>query len=483
MKSSSLLLTLTATVISTTEAINLHKRQDGIEPRVVGLDLHRNHVSDPRVNDRNRRRKRDGSVNVNIDNEKTLYFLNASMGTPEQSIRFHLDTGSSDLWVNTADSEYCSTRSDPCVISGTYNANDSSTYEYVASNFNISYADGSGAAGDYATDTLHIGNQDIKSLQFGIGYESSSAQSILGIGYPAIEAQVEREGMKSYQNLPAKMAADGIIASNAYSIWLNDLNASTGTILFGGVDHSQYDGELVTLPIQKSGDEVSEFFITLTGISLGSSTIQDNLALAVLLDSGSSLTYLPDDIVSDIFNMVDAVYDEDEETAFVPCSLANEDMNMTFKFSDPASISVPINELVLDFTDITGRQLAFRNGDAACMFGIAPSAGGTNVLGDTFLRSAYVVFDLDNNEISLAQSNFNVTSTNIAEIGSGDDPVPSSTASDEPTSADSGLPGGGDSGNSAGNEESGAGVLSPSRMDTLVVGTAGFALGLTIFLA
>ena len=38
------------------------------------------------------------------------------------------------------------------------------------------------------------------------------------------------------------------------------------------------------------------------------------------------------------------------------------------------------------------------------------------MLGDTFLRSAYVVYDLNQNTISLAQTNFNATGDNIMEI-------------------------------------------------------------------
>ena len=50
------------------------------------------------------------------------------------------------------------------------------------------------------------------------------------------------------------------------------------------------------------------------------------------------------------------------------------------------------------------------------ILGIAPAGSSTPVLGDTFLRSAYVVYDLHNNEISLAQTNFNSTGSNIMEI-------------------------------------------------------------------
>lgn len=49
------------------------------------------------------------------------------------------------------------------------------------------------------------------------------------------------------------------------------------------------------------------------------------------------------------------------------------------------------------------------------MFGILPSSS-IYILGDTFLRSAYVVYDLARNEISLAQTVFNSTENNIIEL-------------------------------------------------------------------
>lgn len=53
-------------------------------------------------------------------------------------------------------------------------ANQSSTYNYLSSAFNITYADQSGANGDYGTDTLVFGGSTIQEIQFGIGYVSTS---------------------------------------------------------------------------------------------------------------------------------------------------------------------------------------------------------------------------------------------------------------------------------------------------------------------
>lgn len=68
------------------------------------------------------------------------------------------------------------------------------------------------------------------------------------------------------------------------------------------------------------------------------------------------------------------------------------------------------------------------DGTQGCALGIVPTSGGSSVLGDTFLRSVYVVYDMDNNEISLANTNFNVSGGgggSVLEIGN---TVPGATA-------------------------------------------------------
>ena len=85
---------------------------------------------------------------------------------------------------------------------------------------------------------------------------------------------------------PAQLLADGVIQSNAFSLWLNDLDASTGSILFGGIDTEKFEGTLATLPIQKESGYYAEFLITLTGVSLGNTVIASNQAQAVIIGLG-----------------------------------------------------------------------------------------------------------------------------------------------------------------------------------------------------
>ncbi len=290
------------------------------------------------------------------------------------------------------------------------------------------------------------------------------------------------------------MVDNGLIRSNAYSLWLNDLDANTGSILFGGVNTAKYQGQLQTLPILREADVYYEFVIALTGISIGEAGRQSAINLGgtsavVLLDSGSSLTYLPNSLARIIFDQVGAQYFPEQEAAYVPCALQNNQSTIDFTFSSP-TISVPMNELVIDpGTNSDGSQVTFNDGTPACLFGIAPAGQGSSVMGDTFLRSAYVVYDLENNEISLAQTNFNSTEDNVLEIGTGTNSIPDATGVVNPVTTGTGptggarlaspsLPGGpSQTGAGATNTDSTAGAVRTSLCVGVLAGVAvlGFA--------
>lgn len=191
------------------DAILLEKRD---VPAVVGLDIQRKRASDPVRQDQ--LRKRGKTVSAVLDNtvclptlngrsgivfcfqlriklnvsvidcyKETQYICNITLGTPGQHFRLAIDTGSSDLWCNAANSTLCSSQGAPCMTSGTYDFASSSTSKIVSSDFNISYADGSGASGDYVTDTLSIGGVSLNNFQFGVGYTSSSSGESQGHPY------------------------------------------------------------------------------------------------------------------------------------------------------------------------------------------------------------------------------------------------------------------------------------------------------------
>lgn len=89
--------------------------------------------------------------------------------------------------------------------------------------FNISYVDGTGSTGDYFKDTFSIGGGTIKNFQMGLATDTSISIGIMGIGYNSSEANIQTGDGTTYPNLPNALVSGGMIKTNAYSLWLDDL--------------------------------------------------------------------------------------------------------------------------------------------------------------------------------------------------------------------------------------------------------------------
>lgn len=71
----------------------------------------------------------------------------------------------------------------------------------------------------------------------------------MGVGFDTNEAANQNpEGV--YPSVMDNLQSAGIIHRKAYSLYLNDLQADKGAIIFGGVDTTKYTGDLVALPLQ-----------------------------------------------------------------------------------------------------------------------------------------------------------------------------------------------------------------------------------------
>ncbi|KAF2090906.1 acid protease, partial [Saccharata proteae CBS 121410] len=380
--------------------------------------------------------RRQKTVQTSLANFESLYQINITVGTPGQTLGLQIDTGSSDVWFPSSSSSDC--QQNECV-GGAFDSDSSSTFVDVAANaFQIQYVDGTTIQGDYIRDTLRIGNTAISNMTMALASDTGgSPEGIMGIGYVSDETIVQTNPEGIYPNVPVQLQNQGYINTVAYSLWLNDLDANTGSILFGGVDSDKYHGDLIGLPVQPDSqtNSITSFTVALSSMNLttkaGTSVYnQATLDLPAILDSGTTLTYLPDNLATDILQGVGAINDRDFGY-IVRCSLGDTGANFNFGFGGSGGpvITVPMNEMLIPLTDQNGSPLTFRNGDEVCNFGINPAGSDPILFGDTFLRSAYVVYDLHNNQIALANTNFNATSSSIQEITNSTVPGVSSVAS------------------------------------------------------
>ncbi|ROW18333.1 hypothetical protein VPNG_00494 [Cytospora leucostoma] len=382
------------------------------------------------------------TFSATIDNDLDFYgyFATCTIGTPPQEVTLQLDTGSSDVWVPWYSANVC--EEEDCSL-GTFDPSNSTTYEVVGKDeFDISYVDGTYSKGDYFTDAFVIAGANVSNLTMGLGINTTIAAGLIGVGYTTAEAIVNNENTYSaqYVNLPQAMMDQGLIATNAYSLWLNDLDSNTGSILFGGIDTKKYTGDLTKIDISPNILGVyTDFQVTLTSLHATSSSGTDELTstqfpIQVVLDSGTAATFVPTDLAEEIWKEVGAVYIS-ELGPVIPCSMWESDGYFSFGFAGPngPKINVTMDELILDLGDEDGLKQTFSSGDYegqdACQFGIlnSSSSSGYYLFGDTFLRSAYVVYDLVNNQIALAQTDFNETDSNIVAFASKGAPIPSAT--------------------------------------------------------
>jgi Eukaryotic aspartyl protease len=296
--------------------------------------------------------------------------------------------------------------------------------------FNISYdSPGDTDSGYYFNDVLALTNSvTIKNMTVGLATYAFDAQGLMGMGFPAGEASVQTLGTTTPTVLD-QLVQQGLINRAAFSLYMNDLNADSGSILFGGIDTSKYTGNLVSFPIQPNSQDgtLNEFTVTLSSVSVNDNSgtrllSSPGLAVPALLDSGTTSLVLPNDIYVKILNGMGATDIGALTSPVVPCAYAKSNASLTFGFggSSGLTVTVPFSEMIGDF--YLEDSATYTDGVPQCNLDVTSQATdltGSVILGDSFLRGAYVVYDLQNQEIAIAQANLNPGPENIVAIPSG----------------------------------------------------------------
>ncbi|KAI1844743.1 hypothetical protein JX266_009199 [Neoarthrinium moseri] len=323
------------------------------------------------------------------------YYARLDIGNPPQPNYVQLDTGSFELWVNP-DCSTLEATSDIrfCQAVGSYNPSSSSSSVVSTSTKTLRYGIGS-ANIQYVTDDITFAgsNSQLKSVQFGAATTTVDEFSgILGIGHG------ENVTIR-YKNFVDELQDQGVTDTKAFSLALGSKSEQEGVVIFGGIDTGKFAGTLQSQPIipaAKSPDGVPRYWIAMDHMSLtppsGNVKKYDNSTMAVFLDSGATLTLLPQALADAV--AADFGSDGTDSNGFylVDCSLNNLPGTVDFAFPG-ITIQVPYNEMIRELRTSFGTQ---------CYLGITPNSDFV-LLGDTMLRSAYAVFDQTNDAIHLAQ--------------------------------------------------------------------------------
>ena len=309
-----------------------------------------------------------------------------------------IDTGSDELWVNPEcdDETLEPSQRQECEGNGIYRASRSSTSDVrkVIGNATETIQYGIGRVNmTYTTDDIALPNSDIKltSVQFAVATNTEDLnEGILGLSFGNGTNLV-------YPNLVDVLFDQGVTNSKAFSVGLGNINAdNSGVLIFGGVDTKKFAGELMMNEIlgpQFRGD-ISRYYVELNSIALnkdGNKKTYQNSNATVVLDTGASLSYFPTALLMDIAQDLNGVYSKDAGLYLVDCALMGNKGTIDFAFGG-GTIKIPIKDMLLQERNL-------------CALAAGADLEGARIdmlLGDSFLRSVYAVFDQTTNTIGMA---------------------------------------------------------------------------------
>ncbi|SGZ53358.1 CIC11C00000003445 [Sungouiella intermedia] len=234
-------------------------------------------------------------------------------------------------------------------------------------------------------DTVGFGNYST-TMKFGI-VEYSTSPGWLGIGFAAGPTE------KNFTSFGDRLVEEKVISRNVYSVSLGANNASQGTLLFGAIDQSKYEGTLQKVKMVNGSDYRNTIGILYDGVGFSDAYVPVQLYL------GYPYLRLPEYTVYSIAKAMNAINDFNGYR--VPCYQLNLSESFRFYFSG-IEIQVPYRDLV--------EQV-----DNACYLTVKERSEGY-YLGNNILRSMYFVVDMELQEVALAQASSREQNEQIEEI-------------------------------------------------------------------
>ncbi|KAK4154384.1 vacuolar protease [Chaetomidium leptoderma] len=310
------------------------------------------------------------------------YFSDITIGSPPQTFKVVLDTGSSNLWVPSVE---CG--SIACYLHSKYDSSASSTHKKNGTSFEIRYGSGS-LSGFVSQDTMTIGDLTIKGQDFaeatsepGLAFAFGRFDGILGLGYDTISVN----GI-----VPPfyKMLEQKLIDEPVFAFYLADTNGES-EVIFGGVDKDKYKGKITTIPLRRKAYWEVDF----DAISYGGDTAElENTG--VILDTGTSLIALPTQLAEMLNAQIGAKKNYAGQYQ-IDCEKRDSLKDVTFNLAGTNFTLGPYDYVL----EVSGSCISTFMG-----MDFPEPTGPLAILGDAFLRRYYSIYDLGANTVGLAEA-------------------------------------------------------------------------------
>ncbi|KAJ4984316.1 eukaryotic aspartyl protease [Stagonosporopsis vannaccii] len=421
---------LTAGVQVTNNVLNLQV-EDSLD---VALTPSSEYLASLRQNAiRKAKRQTDGIADV-IEDLITLggrvYMAKVTLGNYVYSLV--LDTGSADTWVAQVglackNANGNAVPASACRFGPLYNSSVSQSYQPYDPRqaFSVNYTSGEYLQGFLATELFGIGdvgegfaphqiiNQTIGVVEQGHWVGDAISSGLMGLAYSRLASRSSSIGYEAVMFSLFDQAYYPPVFSMALnrtsSLPYSPSRAPGGVLAIGGIPSVAHDASswVETNIVPVSASVYTYYSIRISGISItapsGSTAVLQNYAASgqsIIVDSGTTLIYLPDRIADYIASL------------FVPRAVFNAQAGLYIVNCSATAPRVGVNiaggTFYISTDDLMNRGAGAVGGPAngaglgQCVLAIQPSMGGASVLGDSWLKNVLVVFDLGGNKVRIA---------------------------------------------------------------------------------
>lgn len=279
-----------------------------------------------------------------------------------------------------------------------FDSSKSSTFKSSTNTWKISYGDGSSASGSTGTDTVTIGGIAIKNqvieeaTKLSTEFAQGEGDGLMGLAWPSINTVTPKQAATPVENMISqKLITPGLFT--AYLGSWRDANSDDDTpssfYTFGSIDpdvlsaSSTAESDIYYTPIDNS--QGFWMFDSASATVAGKTVARTgNTAIA---DTGTTLALIDDATCKAIYDAIPGATQDSTQQGWVfPQSVTPDQLPVvTFAVGDQ-QFAVP------------KEALAFADAGNGNYYGGIQSRGSMtfDILGDTFLKGIYAIFDQSN---------------------------------------------------------------------------------------
>jgi len=341
-----------------------------------------------------------GEVPAEDQQNDSEYLCEVQIGTPAQTLLLDFDTGSSDLWVwSTELPKSIQSKGTGHTI---FNPSKSSTFKtQTGSTWKISYGDSSSASGTVGTDVVSIGGLAIQNQAVELAktmsaqFQEGAGDGLLGLAWGSINTvtptpvQTPVENMISQQDIPASAE---LFTANLGS-WRDSSDSDKGASFytFGYIDQDVVTASGQDIYYTPVDNSQGFWMFDSASASVNGKTI-DQTGNTAIADTGTTLALVADATVEAIYAAIPgATYDQASQGYIFPTSVTADQLpTVTFAVGGKQF-------------QVQQEDLAFAEAKTGYVYGGIQSRGTMtfDILGDTFLKSVYAIFDQGNTQFGV----------------------------------------------------------------------------------